>query len=104
MTELLKLLADDVVLRSDGGGKGIAVPNDVRGAERVCRGILGGLSRLVPRSLVRRLARINGEPGLINYLGGKPHSVLTIDSEGNRIVAIYIVTNPDKLIHLPPLQ
>lgn len=104
MTALLNLLADDVALRSDGGGKGIAVPNEVRGAQNVSRGILGGLARLVPRSLIRKLARINGEPGLINYLDGKPHSVLIIDARDNRISNIYIITNPDKLRHLPLLQ
>jgi RNA polymerase sigma-70 factor (ECF subfamily) len=103
MTELLNLLSEDVVLRSDGGGKAVAVPNEVQGIDKVSRGILGGLSRLVPQSLVRRLARINGEPGLINYLDGRPHSVLTIDTQDNRISAIYVVTNPDKLKHLPLL-
>lgn len=104
MAGLLSLLTEDVVLRSDGGGKAVAVPNEVRGAERVSRGILGGLGRLVPKSLVRRLARINGEPGLINYLDGRPHSVVTIDTQGNRISAIYVITNPDKLRHLPLLN
>jgi len=103
MSTLLTLLRDDVVLRSDGGGKGVAVPNEVQGAEKVSRGILGGLARLVPRSLTRRLARINGKPGLINYLDGEVHSVLTIDAEDHQISAIYIVSNPDKLKHLPSL-
>lgn len=104
MNGLVDLLAEDVVLHSDGGGKGIAVPNEVRGAEKVSRGIIGSLKRFVPETLVRRLAHINGKPGLINYLDGKPHSVLTIDVAGNRIQAIYIVTNPEKLSHLPPLS
>lgn len=101
MSGLLSLLTEDVVLRSDGGGKAVAVPNEIHGADKVSRGILGGLARLIPRSLVRRLARINGEPGLINYLDGTPHSVLTIDTHNDRISAIYVVTNPDKLKHLP---
>src|SRR5258708_1473426 len=46
------LLADDVVLHSDGGGKAIAVPNVVRGSGKVARGILGSLERLVPKNLV----------------------------------------------------
>jgi RNA polymerase sigma-70 factor (ECF subfamily) len=103
MSGLIDLLAKDVVLHSDGGGKAIAVPNEVRGADKVARGILGGLSRLVPRTLVRKLARINGSPGLINYLDGKPHSVLTLDVRDGRIQNIYIVTNPEKLSHIPLL-
>jgi RNA polymerase sigma-70 factor, ECF subfamily len=103
MKGIVALLSKDVVLHSDGGGKAIAVPNVVRGADNVARGILGSLRRLVPKTLVRHLARINGEPGLVNYLNGKPHSVLTVHAVGDRIRAIYILTNPDKLSHLPDL-
>jgi RNA polymerase sigma-70 factor, ECF subfamily len=102
--QLVALLSNDVVLHSDGGGKAAAVPNPVRGAGNVARGILGGLRRFVPKTLVRRLMRINGEPGLVNYFNGKPHSVLTLDAAGGRIRAIYVVTNPEKLSHLPELS
>jgi RNA polymerase sigma-70 factor (ECF subfamily) len=101
---LVALLSNDVVLHSDGGGKAVAVPNPVRGAGKVARGILGGLRRFVPKTMVRRLARINGEPGVVNYLNGKPHSVLTLDTAGGRIRAIYVVTNPEKLSHLPEVS
>ena len=103
MSSLVQLLTEDVVLRSDGGGKGVAVPNEVRGIDRVSRGILGGLARLLPRNLTRKIARINGKPGLINYQNGEPHSVLTIEVRENRISSFFIVTNPEKLKHLPPL-
>jgi RNA polymerase sigma-70 factor (ECF subfamily) len=102
--ELVALLSKDVVLHSDGGGKAIAVPNLVRGADKVARGILGALSRLVPKTLVRRLVHINGGPGLVNYLNGKPHSVLTLNAVDGRIQTIFIVTNPEKLSHLPDLS
>jgi RNA polymerase sigma-70 factor, ECF subfamily len=101
---LVALLSNDVVLYSDGGGKAVAVPNPVRGADKVARGILRGLSRFVPKTLVRRLAHVNGEPGVVNYLDGKPHSVLTLEATGDRIRTIYIVTNPDKLTHLPNIE
>ncbi|MFL6307136.1 MAG: RNA polymerase sigma-70 factor [Candidatus Sulfotelmatobacter sp.] len=103
MGGLLDLLAKDVVLHSDGGGKGVAVPNEVRGADKVARGILGGLQRLVPRNLVRRLGHINGSPGVINYLEGKPHSVVTLEIRDGLIREIFIITNPEKLSHIPPL-
>ena len=103
MSGLIELLSKDVVLHSDGGGKAVAVPNEVRGADKVARGILGGLQRLVPKTLVRKLVRINGAPGLVNYLQGKPHSVLTLDIQDGRIREIYIVTNPEKLSHIPQL-
>jgi RNA polymerase sigma-70 factor (ECF subfamily) len=104
MSSLVELLTEDVVLRSDGGGKGVAVPNAVRGVDKVGRGILGGMARLLPQNLVRKLARINGKPGLINYQDGKPHSVLTIEVREDRISSFFVVTNPEKLKHLPPLN
>ena len=103
MKGLVELLSKDVVLHSDSGGKAIAVPNMVQGSDNVARGILGGLKKLVPTNLVRRLTLVNGEPGLVNYLNGKPHSVLTIDVSEGRIQTIYIVTNPEKLSHVPDL-
>lgn len=104
MEGLLALLSGDVALHSDGGGKGVAVPNLIRGAENVARGILGGFKKLLPTALVRRVARINGSPGVVSYLDGKPHSVVTLDAADGRIRTIYILTNPEKLAHLPELS
>ncbi len=103
MDGLLGLLSEDVVLHSDGGGKAVAVPNLVHGADNVVRGILGAFRKLLPKTLVRRLARINGEPGVVSYLDGKPYSVVTLDVVDGRVQAIYILTNPEKLVHVPPL-
>jgi RNA polymerase sigma-70 factor (ECF subfamily) len=104
MEGLMSLLTEDVALHSDGGGKGVAVPNVVRGVGNVARGIFGGLKRLVPEHMIRRVTYINGQPGLINYLDGVPHSVLTIDTKDSRIQAIYVITNPEKLSRLPALS
>jgi RNA polymerase sigma-70 factor (ECF subfamily) len=103
MAGLLGLLSHDVVLHSDGGGKAVAVPNLVRGADNVIRGILGAFRKLLPKTLVRRPARINGAPGVVSYLDGKPYSVVTLDVADDRVQAIYILTNPEKLAHLPDL-
>jgi RNA polymerase sigma-70 factor (ECF subfamily) len=100
---LVALLSSDVVLHSDGGGKAVAAPNLIRGADKVARGALGSLQKLLPKNLVIRVAEVNGEPGVVSYLDGKPYSVLTFDSSEGRIQAIYIVSNPEKLAHLPEL-
>jgi len=102
MDRLVALLSSDVVLHSDGGGKAIAVPNLLHGPDRVARAIVGGLKNLVPTNLVRRIMPINGVSGLVSYLNGRPHSVLTLDATEGRIRAIYVMTNPEKLGHLPP--
>ena len=99
----MALLSDDVVLHSDGGGKAVALPNTIQGADSVARAILGSLKKLAPKGLVRRLAQVNGEPGVVVYLGGKPYSVFALDVIEDRVRAIYIVTNPEKLAHLPEL-
>lgn len=98
---LVALLSKDVELHSDGGGKAVAVPNVVRGVDNVARGILGALRKLLPKDLVRHVARINGTPGVITYRNGKPFSVFTFDAVGDRIRTIYLVTNPEKLSHVP---
>ncbi len=100
---LVGLLASDVVLHSDGGGKAVGAPNLIRGAKNVARGALGTLQKLMPKNLVFRLAQVNGEPGIVSYLEGKPFSVLTLVAGDRHIQAIYVVTNPDKLAHLPDL-
>ena len=103
MEGLVALLSSDVVLHSDGGGKAIAVPNLIQGADNVARGIFGGLQKIVPNNLVRRVMELNGELGVVSYFHGKPHSVLTLGAGEGRIHAIYILTNPEKLAHLPGL-
>jgi len=103
MDGLVELLASDVVLHSDGGGKALAVPNLIFGSDKVARGILGSLEKLVPRNLLTRTVLINGQPGIVSYLNGKPYSVLTLDTSEGRIRAIYVLTNPEKLAHLPEL-
>ena len=100
---LVALLSSEVVLHTDGGGKAAAVPNLVYGPDNVARAILGGLKKLVPRNLIRRVAQINGEPGVVSYIDGRPYSVFTMDIADGRVRNIYIVTNPEKLAHLNPL-
>ena len=104
MDSLLALLSKDVVLHSDGGGKALAVPNVVQGADKVARGVLGGRGRLVPKNLVSRVMQINGQPGIVSYHEGKPFSVVMLEIREERIDAIYVVTNPEKLTHLPDLR
>jgi len=103
MEGLVSLLSSDVVLHSDGGGKAIAAPNLIQGPNNVARGIFGGLRKVLPKHLVRRVMEINGEHGVVSYLDGKPHSVLTLGAGEGRFHAIYILTNPEKLAHLPGL-
>ena len=93
---LLALFAEDATWTSDGGGKAKAARKVVRGAERVARFAVGVFRRYLGR-LTQRVVSINGEPGLLMCLDGRPASVMSIDSDGLRILAVFIVLNPDKL-------
>src|SRR5260370_34316207 len=103
MEGLVSLLSRDVALHSDGGGKAIALPDQIHGAETVARGLLTSFKQNVPRSIVGRIAHINGQRGLIGYLNCKPFSVLSLHVRDVRSQAIYVVTNPEKLSRLPGL-
>jgi RNA polymerase sigma-70 factor, ECF subfamily len=102
MEGLVALLASDVVLHSDGGGKGVAALNLIRGVDKVARGALGAFQRLHPKDLHIHWTQINGDPGIVSYLNGKPYSVLSFDASEDRIHAVYVVTNPDKLARVAP--
>jgi RNA polymerase sigma-70 factor (ECF subfamily) len=99
---IVALLSHDAVLHSDGGGKAAALPKPVYGAENIARAILGGLEKLVPKNLVGRIMEVNGQPGVVSYLEGRPYSVLTLDVAEGKIRGVYIVTNPEKLTRLVP--
>ena len=100
MDGLLALLTDDVILHSDGGGKVRAALNPLYGPSKVARGLLG-LQHKVPPGLIWRIAIVNGQPRLVNYLDGVPFAVVALDMVEGRIREIDIVVNPDKLHHVP---
>ena len=98
---LSRLLAEDAVLYSDGGGKRAAALNPIYGAEKILR-FLAGVTRKNPA-----LAEIEARPAAINGLAGfvlrEPDGAITtlaIEHRDGRIVAIYITRNPDKLAHV----
>jgi RNA polymerase sigma-70 factor (ECF subfamily) len=69
----------------------------------VARFLLGILSK-VPSDFSVRTTKVNGEPGILGYEGGRPTSVTTLEAAEGRIRAIRIVVNPEKLRTLPPLR
>jgi len=101
MEGLLALISKEIVLYADGGGKATAVPNPIYGVENVVRFLEGARRKFLPSDLVRTVSQINGAPGVVSYLHGRPHSVLILNVQDGRISNIYIVSNPDKLARLP---
>lgn len=100
---LVSLLSKEAVFHSDGGGKAPALPKPIYGAENIARGVLEGVRKLVPKNLVRRFVEINGQPGIVTFLDGRPFSVFTLDVSNQLISHVYVVTNPEKLKHIPSL-
>ena len=93
------LLADDAQALGDGGGKVAAVPGGLHGADRVTNLYWANYRNLGER-LQYRIATINGEPGLLRYVDGRLESAQAVVTDGERIVAIYVVRNPDKLANI----
>ncbi len=105
LERLISVLEGDVVLYADGGGKGFAVPNPIFGAMNVARAIVMGQAKFLPREpVVSRRVSINGMPGVVSYVAGRPLYALTVEAGEERISSIYFVTNPDKLSHVPALD
>jgi RNA polymerase sigma-70 factor, ECF subfamily len=100
---LASMLAADVVLWSDGGGKRTAARKPVRGPERVAR-FFSNIWRRGLGGFVIRAVRVNGTPGIVAYMAARPYCVVAFDVTGGRIAAIRTVVNPEKLAHLPSLQ
>jgi RNA polymerase sigma-70 factor (TIGR02957 family) len=99
------LLAHDVALTGDGGGKAPALARSQHGRGRVARLVVNWFRLLGRFPEVRmRLVEINGGPGAL-FLDGDDRllSVLGFDIAGGRITNISAVANPDKLEHLGPV-
>jgi RNA polymerase sigma-70 factor (ECF subfamily) len=104
------LLAKDVVLQSDGGGKVLAFRNPILGLARVLR-LYRGLTRKygVSSATPFQPLRIDGLPGFISRERGDILQTTALEIEDGRIARIYITRNPDKLeritalLHAPPL-
>jgi RNA polymerase sigma-70 factor (ECF subfamily) len=93
---LMALLAPDVRLVGDSGGKARAPLRVMETADKVGRFLLGAAQKGIPDTSFRFL-ELNGGPALLVLSGGKPDSVFQIDVQDGRIQSVYIVRNPDKL-------
>jgi RNA polymerase sigma-70 factor (TIGR02957 family) len=98
------LLAHDVVLRADGGGKAPALPRAVHGRVRVARTLIAGLRALTRFGVTSRREEVNGQPGTLFFdREGGLISVMTLDVADGHIQGVNSIINPDKLRHLGPL-
>lgn len=105
MNRMMELLAPDVTVWSDGGGKIRAALRPLHGADKVARWTLGVLTRHLPQDVAVYPVDVNGKFGFLITAAGVPDDVFTVDlDENGSITEIRLVRNPDKLRHVEAPQ
>ena len=100
MGALEHMLAEDVTLWADAGGKvKQAALRPISGRDAVIRFSMG-TRRFLPENYHMEIAEVNGQAATILRAGGQAFLVLAIEVEGGRIQAIRLMANPEKLTHL----
>jgi RNA polymerase sigma-70 factor (ECF subfamily) len=98
---LMRLLARDARLVSDGGGKVLAALNVIEGNEHVARFLVGAARKGLSAVVTTQSVTVNGLPGLLIEGADGLIQTVAFEIDGDVIRAIYVVRNPDKLRHLP---
>ncbi|MFE9027819.1 RNA polymerase sigma-70 factor [Streptomyces iakyrus] len=93
---LMALLAPEVRLVGDSGGKSRAPLRVLETADKVGRFLIGTAQKSLPGLTVRFL-EVNGGPAVLILSGGEPDSVFQLDVADGRVQSVYIIRNPDKL-------
>ncbi len=93
---LISVLAPDVVIVSDGGGKAQAPPKPVFGADKVAR-LIAGFRRRSPAETEYSAEFFNGAPGLVARLGDQLIGVVSVQVRDGLVQSLHLVANPEKL-------
>jgi RNA polymerase sigma-70 factor, ECF subfamily len=94
---LLALFAPDATWTADGGGKTAAAPTPIVGADRIARLVIGLREKFWAPGRVVEVVAVNGETGLCIRDGDRLIATMSIATDGERILDVYAVVNPDKL-------
>lgn len=100
LSDLLALLTHDAVLYTDGGGKVRAALLPIYGPDKISRLFIGLRRRRSENSPPHRFVTISGSPGVVMRHTDDSITVLTFAFEGNRVKAVFMVRNPDKLARI----
>lgn len=102
LRSLLELLAPDVTVSIDGGGKvAKAGMRPVHGRDKAAR-LITGLVAGRPDELDISYQQVNNDPSAVLFAGESPFAVMVLDltADGEQIRDVYTVVNPDKLSHI----
>lgn len=97
---LLDVLAPDVVLVTDGGGKVKAALRPIQGVEKVLR----FLTAVHYGGTTVQALPINGSPGFEVRIGGRRDAIGTVVIEGGLVRTVHVVRNPEKLARVSRIQ
>jgi RNA polymerase sigma-70 factor, ECF subfamily len=101
---LLEMLAADVVVYGDGGGKAPSWPKPIYGRERVARLMAGTVTQAKELGASLQPTQVNGQPGVIfTDPGGRIAVVMSLDIADGLVQTVRSVINPEKLAHLGPV-
>lgn len=102
---LLALLAPEVTLWADGGGRSRAPLRPIRGRDKVARFLIAVAGEPLPAGTKLRIVEVNGGPAavLLSVKGPETVAVLDLDVDDHRIIDVHLIANPDKLRGLAPL-
>src|SRR5258706_125357 len=101
VSRLAGLLREDAIAVTDGGGRKTAALNPIMGADKIARFFIGLAGKNAGRDIRIEPTLFNGTAGALLYLDGELDHTFSMALDGDRIAAIYIVRNPDKLRHVP---
>jgi RNA polymerase sigma-70 factor (ECF subfamily) len=99
--QLRSLLAADVTVHADGGGRVPAALQPIVGLEDVTR-FIASLAPVFAAKMSRlvRYGFVNGLPGFVTVEEGETLQTTALQVEEGRIVAVYVTRNPEKLRHI----
>jgi RNA polymerase sigma-70 factor, ECF subfamily len=101
---LQELLAADVQMTGDGGGKAPQFARPIAGSQKVAKVLAASIRPLDRVGAVIEPRLVNGQPGAIfRDRDGKVLAALTLDILGGQVQTIRAVSNPDKLGHVGPV-
>jgi RNA polymerase sigma-70 factor (ECF subfamily) len=95
---LLALFAPDATWTADGGGRVAAAPHPIVGAALIAKLVLGLREKFWAENRTLEVGTINGEVGLLIRDGDRLTATMSIATDGERILAVYAIVNPDKLV------
>jgi RNA polymerase sigma-70 factor (ECF subfamily) len=99
VAEVEKLLVEHAYARTDSGGRVRAARNEISGANRVAR-LLLGLAKKAPATYEYAPFDVNGWPSIVTVEHGQVVNVMQLETDGQRVVGVDVVVNPEKLARL----